>query len=167
MDRADILVVTRTGTAPETEVAISKLSEYPIFAAKTKLLGFRKMWADENALPLSPAELGEGPFFVFCGIGNPGAFLLDLQNWKLPIAGKEAFADHHHYSDGEIHELLDAAREAGSRALVTTEKDAQNMADVDPVEVPIYVAIIEMDFPQQDAFLNAIQQRIPVRQGAP
>ncbi|MGB2625901.1 MAG: tetraacyldisaccharide 4'-kinase [Candidatus Acidiferrum sp.] len=166
MDRADILVITRADTVPETEVAISKLGEYPVFAARTKLVGFRKMWADETASILSPAELGEGPFFVFCGIGNPGAFLLDLQKWSLPIAGKEAFADHHHYSDGEIHELLDAAREVGSRALITTEKDAQNMADVDAVEVPIYVAVIEMDFPQEAALLDAIRQRIPARRVA-
>jgi tetraacyldisaccharide 4'-kinase len=160
MDRADILVITRTGTSPETEAAVAKLQEYPIFAAKTKLLGFRKLWAEPDAPPLSPEELGEGPFFAFCGIGNPGAFLLDLQNWNLPVVGKEAFADHHHYSDGEIQELLDAAREAGARALITTEKDVQNMADVDPVEVPIYVAIIEMDFPEQDAFLDVIHQRV-------
>src|SRR5271165_5133574 len=166
MDRADILVITRTGTAPETEAALAKLQEFPVFAAKTKLLGFHKMWGDANAPTLSAEELGEGPFFTFCGIGNPGAFLLDLQKWNLPIAGKEAFADHHHYSDGEIHELLDAAREAGSRALITTEKDAQNMADVDPVEMPIYVAVIEMDFPLEAAFLDAVHQRIPVRRGA-
>jgi tetraacyldisaccharide 4'-kinase len=165
MDRADILVITRTSTSPETEAAISKLNEYPVFAAKTKLIGFRKMWGAPEAPSLSPQELGEGPFFTFCGIGNPGAFILDLQKWNLPIADKEAFADHHHYTGGEIHELLDAAREAGARALITTEKDAQNMAGVDPVEVPVYVAVIELDFPQQEAFLDAIRQRIPVRQG--
>ncbi len=166
MHRADILVITRADSVPQTESAIAKLDEYPVFAARTKLVGFRKMWADETAPILSPTELGEGPFFVFCGIGNPGAFLLDLQKWNLPVSGREAFADHHHYSDGEIHELLDAAREVGSKALITTEKDAQNMADVDAVEVPIYVAVIEIDFPQEDAFLDAIRQRIPARQAA-
>jgi tetraacyldisaccharide 4'-kinase len=161
MDRADILVITRTGNSPETEAAISRLQEYPVFASKTKLLGFRKLWAQPDAIDLSREQLGEGPFFAFCGIGNPGAFLLDLQNWDLPVVGKEAFADHHHYSDGEIHELLDAARDAGAQALITTEKDAQNMADVDSVEMPIYVAVIEMEFSQQPAFLDAIYQRIP------
>jgi tetraacyldisaccharide 4'-kinase len=161
MDRADILVITRTGTSPDTEAAIAKLREYPVFAAKTKLLGFRKLWTKPDAPILSSEQLGEGIFFAFCGIGNPAAFRLDLQNWHLSVVGKAAFADHHHYSDGEIQDLLDAAREAGAQALITTEKDAQNMADVDPVEMPIYVAIIEMNFPQQDAFLDAIHQRVP------
>jgi tetraacyldisaccharide 4'-kinase len=166
MDRADILVITRTGTSPDTEAAIARLQEYPVFAAKTKLLSFRKLWAEPEAATLSLEQLGEGPFFAFCGIGNPAAFLIDLQNWNLSVVGKEAFADHHHYSDGEIQELLDAAREAGARALITTEKDAQNMVDVDPVEIPIYVAVIEMDFPEQDAFLDVIHQHVRSWQAA-
>jgi tetraacyldisaccharide 4'-kinase len=166
MDRADILIITRTGTSPDTEAAIAKLESFPVFAAKTKLLGFRKLGGD--APLLSPEQMtAEGPFYVFCGIGNPAAFLLDLENWKLSIVGKEAFADHHQYSDGEIHELLDAARELEARALVTTEKDVQNMAGVDPIEMPIYVAVIEMDFPNEPALLAAIHQRIPAWQAQP
>jgi len=162
MDRADILVMTRTGASPEAEAAISRLTEYPVFAARTRLLGFRKMWSDQVILPAE--EMGVGPFFAFCGIGNPGAFLLDLQSWNLEIVGKEAFADHHEYSDGEIQELLDAARGAGAHALVTTEKDAQNMADVKPLEMPVYIAVIEAELPQEQAFLDAIRQRLPAQQ---
>jgi tetraacyldisaccharide 4'-kinase len=164
MDRADILIITRTGTAPETESAIAKLQEFPVFAARTKLLGFRKLWSEGPVTPLG--ELEAGPFFAFCGIGNPGAFLLDLQGWNVVIVGKRAFADHHPYSDGEILELLDEAREAGAKALVTTEKDAQNMADVDAVEMPIYVAVIEAEFPQEAALLNSIRQRLPGQQAS-
>ena len=158
IDRADILVMTRTGACSDTEAAISRLAEYPVFAARTKLLGFRRMWSE--APVLHAEEMDMGPFFAFCGIGNPGAFVMDLQCWNLQIAGKEAFADHHQYSDGEIQELLDAARETGAHALVTTEKDAQNMADVEAVEMPIFVAVIETEFPQEQAFLEAIRQRL-------
>lgn len=162
LDRADILVMTRTGASSDAEAAISRLTEYPVFAARTRLLGFRRMWSDE---PILRAEqMNMGPFFAFCGIGNPGAFLLDLQSWKLEIVAKEAFADHHEYSDGEIQELLDAARGAGAKALVTTEKDAQNMADVEPLEMPVYVAVIEAELPQEQAFLEAIRQRLPAQQ---
>ncbi len=164
MDRADILVMTRTEAAADAELAISRLTEYPVFAARTKLLGFRKMWSEEPVLRAE--ELDIGPFFAFCGIGNPGAFLLDLKHWNLQIVGQEAFADHHQYSDGEIQELLDAAREAGAKALVTTEKDAQNMADVDALEMPIYVTVIEVEFPQEQAFLDAIRKRLPNQQAS-
>jgi len=159
MDRADILVMTRTGASPDADEAISRLTEYPVFAARTKLLGFRRLWNEGPVLRAE--EMDMGPFFAFCGIGNPGAFLMDLKNWKLEIVGREAFADHHQYSDGEIQELLDAAREAGARALVTTEKDAQNMADVEAVEMPVYVAVIEVEFPQEQIFLETIRRHIP------
>lgn len=159
MDRADILVMTRTGASSDEEAAISRLTDYPVFASRTRLLGFRKMWSE--AAILRAEEMDMGPFVAFCGIGNPGAFLLDLQSWNLQIAAKEAFADHHQYSEGEIHELLDTARELGAHALVTTEKDAQNMADVEAVEMPIYVAVIEAELPQEQAFMDAIRQRIP------
>jgi tetraacyldisaccharide 4'-kinase len=159
MDRADILVITRTGTAPETESAIAKLQEFPVFAAKTRLLGFRRMWSEGPIIPLG--ELETGPFFAFCGIGNPGAFILDLEGWGLSVVGKTAFADHHQYDEGEILDLMDVAREAGATALVTTEKDAQNMGDVDAMELPVYLAVIAVDFPQEQAFLNAIRQRLP------
>ncbi len=164
MDRADILVMTRTEAASDAEMAISRLTEYPVFAARTKLLGFRRMWSETPVLRAE--EMDIGPFFAFCGIGNPGAFLMDLKNWKLQIAGQEAFADHHQYSDGEIQELLDAAREAGAQALVTTEKDAQNMVDVEVVEMPIYVAVIEVEFPQEQAFLQAVRGRLSNRQAS-
>ena len=42
MDRADILVMTRTGTAPETEAAIARLTEFPVFAQEPSCLGFRQ-----------------------------------------------------------------------------------------------------------------------------
>ena len=164
MDRADILVMTRTEAASDAEAAISRLTDYPVFAARTRLLGFRRLWSEARVLRAD--EMNMGPFFVFCGIGNPGAFLLDLNAWKLEIAGKEAFADHHQYSDGEIQELLDSAREVGARALVTTEKDAQNMSDVESVEMPIYVAVIEVEFPQEQAFLEAIRDRLPKQQAS-
>ena len=47
---------------------------------------------------------------------------------------------------------------------MTTEKDAQNMADVEPLEMPVYVAVIEAELPQEQAFLEAIRQRLPAQQ---
>ena len=123
MERADILVITRTGTSHQTRKQPSPNCRNIRYSPqKTKLLGFRKLWTKPEAPILSSEQLGEGPFFAFCGIGNPAAFRLDLQNWHLSVVGKAAFADHHHYSDGEIQDLLDAAREAGAQALITTGK---------------------------------------------
>ncbi len=135
-----------------------------MFAARTKLLGFRKLWTEGPVVPL--AELEEGPFFAFCGIGNPGAFLLDLQGWNLSIVGKRAFADHHPYIDGEILEIAGRSARSGRSSAGNHGKDAQNMADVDAVEMPIYVAVIEAEFPLEQTFLDAIRQRLPAKQAS-
>ncbi len=162
MSRADLLVFTRTETNPGTDNAIGKLQNYPVFAAQTRLLGFRKLGAGNQLLPIP--EIGPGPFYAFCGIGNPGAFIADLEHWGLSIAGKQAFADHHLYSDSEAAELLQAAHHAGAQALVTTEKDAHNLRDVDFAEFPVYFAIIEFFFSQEDAFFSAILEQLASRQ---
>jgi tetraacyldisaccharide 4'-kinase len=162
MSRADLLVFTRTETNPGTDTAIGKLQNGAVFATQTRLLGFRKFG---NASPrlFAASELGAGPFYAFCGIGNPGAFVADLEHWGLSIAGKQAFADHHRYSDSEAAELLEAARHAGAAVLVTTEKDAYNLRDVDFQDFPVYVAIIELVLLQENAFLAAIQQQLASR----
>ena len=163
MSRADLLVFTRTETNPGTDAAIGKLQNGAVFAAQTRLLGFRKFGAASQKL-LAASELGPGPFYAFCGVGNPGAFVADLEHWGLFIAGKQAFADHHRYSDSEAAELLEAAHHAGAAALVSTEKDAHNLSGVDFQDFPVYIAIIDLVVLQENSFLAAILQQLAARQ---
>src|SRR5271170_7215326 len=60
MSRASLLVFTRTENMPGTTEAIGKLREYPVFAAQTRLLGFRRLGGDISLL--SPEAVGAGPF---------------------------------------------------------------------------------------------------------
>ena len=166
MSRADLLVFTRTETNPGTDTAIGKLQNGSVFAAQTRLLGFRKFAAASPNL-LSASELGPGPFYAFCGIGNPGAFVADLEHWGLSISGKQAFADHHRYSDSEAAELVEAAHHAGATALITTEKDAHNLRDVDFQDFPVYVAIIDFILLQEEVFLAALHQQLASRPRVP
>src|SRR5207247_1735566 len=126
MSRANVVIFTRTEVVPGTLEAIEKLSQFPVFAAATHLLGFRR---HGGGIQLQSAEeIGAGPFFAFCGLGNPDAFFRDLQTWGLPICGRAVFADHHHYTERDVLTIKQAAKKAGANALVTTEKDDQNLA---------------------------------------
>jgi len=158
MSRASLLVFTRTETSVGAAAAIGRLQDFPVFSAATRLLGFRRLGGD--APILSQAEIGAGPFFAFCGIGNPQAFLLDLRNWQLPVAGEKAFPDHHRYTAGEVESLAQAARAAGARAFVTTEKDAHNLGDALSIEMPVFVAVIDLEISQEAVFWEAIQAQI-------
>jgi tetraacyldisaccharide 4'-kinase len=161
MIRADLLVFTRTETAPGTDAAVEKFQEYPVFCAATRLLGFHRF--PEGTELLSSDQIGTGPFYAFCGIGNPRAFFQDLRNWNLTLAGQCEFADHHRYDTRDAAELEAAARAAGAQALLTTEKDAQNLASIDFAELPIYVAVIDLLISKETSFLSLIHEKLDSR----
>jgi tetraacyldisaccharide 4'-kinase len=158
MTRADVLVFTRTETDPGTTAAVDKFQEYPVFSAATLLLGFRRL---ENRAELLPAEnIGAGPFYAFCGIGNPSAFFQDLKNWNIPLADHCEFPDHHRYDLRDAAELQAAARAAGAKALIATEKDAQNLAGISFSDVPVYTAVIDLQIAKETALLEFIHERL-------
>ncbi|MGB2589180.1 MAG: tetraacyldisaccharide 4'-kinase [Candidatus Acidiferrum sp.] len=153
MGRADLLIITRVENQPEAIESIAKLGEYPVFAAVTKLVGFR-LHGDTALLQIS--EIGSGPFFAFCGIGNPEAFVRDLQSWGMPMAGKMFFADHHRFTAADARALEKAAQSFGAKAFVVTEKDVQNLFSVRFELLPLYVAVIDIEIKPEAEFRAAI-----------
>jgi len=161
MARADILVFTRTETVPGTTAAIERFQDFPVFSAATRLLGFRRLGTGIQSLSLE--ETGPGPFYVFCGIGNPKAFFRDLQNWKIPVASQCEFPDHHRYDQRDARELEAAAKSAGAKALLTTEKDAQNLVAVTFPDLPVYVAVIDLQVAKEEALLSLLREKMAAR----
>jgi tetraacyldisaccharide 4'-kinase len=158
MSRANLIIFTRAETASGTLEAIGKLDQYPVFAASTRLLGFRRFGGEIT--PLSVNEIGPGPFFAFCGLGNPDAFFRDLENWGLAVCGQALFPDHHRYTQRDILEVKRAGKQAGANALVTTEKDAQNLGALKFEETPIYVAVIDLIVTPEADFRNVLNQTL-------
>jgi tetraacyldisaccharide 4'-kinase len=163
MSRANLIVFTRAETASGTLEAIGKLDQYPVFAASTRLLGFRRFGGDVNLL--STNEIGVGPFFAFCGIGNPDAFFRDLGSWGISVCGQTVFPDHHRYTGGDILAVQQAGKRVGTSAFVTTEKDAQNLSRLKFVEAPLYVAVIEMVVTPEADFRNVLDQTLATGAG--
>jgi len=161
MTRADILVFTRADTVPGTSSAIQRFHEYPVFSAATRLLGFRRL--DAAGQTFTRDEIGSGPFYAFCGIGNPKAFFRDLQNWNIPVSSRCEFPDHHRYDQRDADELSSAARQAGALALLTTEKDAQNLSGASFLEIPVYLLVIDFVIAKEDALLDLLRQKIAAR----
>jgi tetraacyldisaccharide 4'-kinase len=158
MIRADLLVFTRTETVPGTTAAVDKFQEYPVFSAATRLSGFRHL--ENQAELLSTESIGAGPFYAFCGIGNPVAFFQDLKNWNIPVVDRCEFPDHHRYDVRDAVELLTAARAAGAQALITTEKDAQNLVGVSFSDFPVYAAVIDLQIAKETALLEFIHEKL-------
>jgi len=164
MSRANLIIFTRAEPASGTLEAVGKLDRYPVFAASTRLLGFRRFGGE--IAPLSGDEIGAGPFFAFCGLGNPDAFLRDLANWGLAICGQAIFPDHHRYTQGDMLKVMQAGKRAGANAFVTTEKDAQNLGVLKFEEAPVYVAVIDLIVTPEADFRNVLDQTLAASAGA-
>lgn len=161
--RANILIVTRKTERAEIEAGDSH--KFSIFYAQTRLHGFRL--AGEQAVPNYLTEIGPGPFFAFCGIGNPEAFWNDLRRWHTPLAGCKEFRDHHSYSKNDVRLLEDAADKAGAKAFITTEKDEQNLRKIQQLfKWPIHVAVIDFVFSSESELVAAIDRALTAQQGA-
>jgi tetraacyldisaccharide 4'-kinase len=164
LGRANLLVFTRIENAPGAREAIQRLWKFPVFAAETRLLGFRLFGGSATVFPVD--SLGPGPFFAFCGIGNPEAFFRDLESWHVPVAGSRGFRDHHHYAPEDVALLEQAASQANAKAFITTEKDAQNLAGLAFPSLPVYVSMITLEIIPEAEFLAAIDRALQARRGA-
>ena len=164
VNRADLVLFTRTDQAPGTAWAIQPLPQFPVFPTVIRLIGFQRLDGSESeCLRLDQMS---GPFYAFCGIGNPEAFFRDLGKWKIPVAGRKAFRDHHSYSAADVARLKNLAARVGARAFVTTEKDAQNLTKATFDEMPVYVARIALQIPDEEEVLNLIRGKIQAHRGA-
>src|SRR5260370_4170276 len=164
MSRANLIIFTRVETASGTIEAIGKLHQYPVFAASTRLLGFRR-FGGEVAL-LGANEIGAGPFFAFCGLGNPDAFFRDLGKWGLAMCGQAIFPDHQRYTQRDFLTVKQAGKLVGANGVVTTEKDAQNLGGLEFEEAPLYVAAIDLVVTPEADFRNVLDQTLPPGAGA-
>jgi tetraacyldisaccharide 4'-kinase len=160
--RADILVVTRKTERPDIEAGDAH--KCFICYAQPRLLGFRRH-GEQSAL-LYASEIGHGPFFAFCGVGNPQAFFNDLSHWHVPVAGQSIFRDHHRYTASDLRRLEESAQSAGAIAFVTTEKDAENLGGVGTPALPIFVAAIDFVLTAESEFIAALERTLQLPRGA-
>ncbi|HYL46880.1 MAG TPA: tetraacyldisaccharide 4'-kinase [Candidatus Limnocylindrales bacterium] len=158
LERADIVVITRSLHAPAVEAAVRRDSDAPIFYARAEL--------ESVAAPfhphLSEADARARKLFAFCGIGNPSAFIADLRDWGFQIVGHRFFPDHHRYSEGDIRAIERVARAAGAEGVISTEKDSFNYHGVWK-EMDLWVAFIRLRVEREDDFWRAVMQRAESR----
>jgi tetraacyldisaccharide 4'-kinase len=161
--RATAIVFTRTNQSQFISARVPGFPKFSAYSAGTKLLGFRTHDGDRQE---SLRHSLTGTHFAFCGIGNPDAFFADLQRWGVQLAGRRAFRDHHRYSQTEIAALQHAAKAAGAIALVTTEKDAQNLKHAVLSELSIEVAVTSIEMSNESEFLRDLRSKLPATVGA-
>jgi len=156
MRRADLILVTRREEHRAIEARDS--DRRSIFYAQTQLLGFRSLEQPDEEQYLS--EIGPGPFFAFCAIGNPDAFLQDLARWHIPVCGQSYFRDHHRYDQSDLKSLEISAKERGAVGFVTTEKDWVNLRSAGKLSLPTYLAAISLSIQSEGEFLACLERKL-------
>jgi len=160
LERADIIVLTRTGIADPARhrEAIARVNTHAeIFQTSLALRGL--MDIRDHSIH-SPDELQGRRALAFCGIGNPRAFGANLRQWGMDVAAEVAYRDHHAYGPGELYRLEKRARAQGAEILVTTEKDWMNFPAQWTPAMPVFACAARLEVQNATAFENALIQRL-------
>jgi tetraacyldisaccharide 4'-kinase len=108
--------------------------------------------AGEVALPTKP--------LAFCGIARPGSFTKMLAAQGYEPMDTMIFPDHHAYDDGDMHQLLQRARQVEANGFVTTEKDAVKLTPIlrDHLETigPVVVARLSAELLDEQESLSQL-----------
>lgn len=116
--------------------------DVPVFQAFFRALGLVHAATEEKK---TLEDLKDQPILAFSGIGRPGSFRHFLEDLKAKVILEEIFRDHHFYTSTEIRHLLDQARSAGAKWLVTTEKDAVKVRELIGPDEPVWALRIGLD----------------------
>jgi len=152
--RADIVLITRTERSPALESVVRHYTNAPLFYARAALEGLYR--APQRRVILPQQDWSRARFFAFAGIGNSRAFFDDLQRWGVPLAGVQAFRDHHRFTQSDVSSLDRAAFAASADALVCTEKDVFNLRDARFEGLPVYAARINLELSDADGFWETV-----------
>ena len=125
----DTLVAADAIVAPGGVVVEAGGAGIPVFSARRSIRG--------------PAASGD--VFACAGIAEPAQFFEALAAAGWRVTARLAFPDHHPYSRADVVRLFAAARSAGARAVVTTEKDLVRLLPHRPFSMPVESAPLTME----------------------
>lgn len=164
LERAHMIILSRVELADPDPT--EKLARYfnpraKVYRCRTRLLEL----VDVRSGRIYPPTAFEGePVYAFCGIGNPKAFFANIRKWGFRLAGQESSRDHHAYRQRELALIVLMALRvsSGIKAILTTEKDAQNLAHLKMGEggIPILACVIRAEILETEAFEAELFERL-------
>lgn len=101
-----------------------------------------------SAPPPDPRE----PVVAVAGIAEPARFARALTAAGWTVADAVGFADHHAYTRRDLERVVRVARQAGARAVLTTEKDAIRLRSLAPFPLPFAAVPLTVAIEPASAF---------------
>lgn len=123
--RAHLIAITRADQAPAEQVE-RLVERLKATAPEAAVVRCRHAPTGLCRLDGSVAEerLEALSVYLCAGIAHPAAFVRTVESTGARVIGVQWWPDHHRYTAGEVRQVIAAARSAGARAVLTTEKDA-------------------------------------------
>jgi len=115
---------------------LERVLNMPVFLCNMKL--------DKPYNIITNEGVDNAKFLAFCAIGQPEQFFNLLPQ---EIKNTKIFEDHHSYSQKDIDDLQNYAKECGATALITTEKDAvklKNLRNIDNIYAAALIPNIDI-----------------------
>lgn len=147
LKRADVVIITRADRPfdqAQTNAIIKHFcgAQVPVMYFYSSITGLRHLASDES---YELREFAGWNVAVLCGIGNPHAFADDILQAGMNIISENFFRDHHVFTQQDFDRVLQAARDSGADAIVTTEKDAVRLEGLALSEFPLYAAQLKIE----------------------
>ncbi len=139
LGRADLVIVSRrTATEGSAQMLADSVREqFPdLPVARVRFRTGR--WTDLAGVPAAPPH---GEVLAVSSVAEPDAFLAMASDSIRGGVESMAFPDHHPYDLSDIERIQ---RRAGGRVIVTTEKDAVKLADLEGHDPGVRVLPIEL-----------------------
>jgi tetraacyldisaccharide 4'-kinase len=105
--------------------------------------------AESGGHTISPSY---GSAVAVAGIAHPAEFFSALRASGWTIARERPYRDHHPYSSGDVAAIFDAARDAGARVVLTTEKDLVRLLPFRPFRMPVAGVPLTVEIDRRAAF---------------
>ena len=107
----------------------------------------------------APAEASV-PVLAAAGIARPDQFFAELRSSGWDVKRTLSFPDHHRYSRADAAALVETARSAGARAIVTTEKDLVKLLPFRPLPMPVMWLPLTVQIEPASAFREWLAERL-------
>ncbi|MDO8446297.1 MAG: tetraacyldisaccharide 4'-kinase [Deltaproteobacteria bacterium] len=155
--RAGIVLINKASVEnDEIAGSIRKIHPVPaLFKSSYRVEKLLSLWSGEQK---DLGRLSGAKVMALSAIANPSSFLNILSSMGGEIVSEVSFPDHYSYSLKELEEVIEKATVAGADYIVTTEKDAVKLEQLEPkMDIPIYYMEIGLDMHgEEQRFMEAV-----------
>jgi tetraacyldisaccharide 4'-kinase len=132
LKRADMILLTRSHllkSPEEIELRIRRISPLvPITYFYHDAVGLLDL-CTQRQVPVH--QFLNRRVVAMAAIGNPQVFLNDLSHYQIRVVRDYLFRDHHAFTQSELDGVLHSLDTLGAEAVITTEKDAVRLQDLE------------------------------------